>query len=207
MRVREQYKYPQKYRISEWADCQVWKFLHPQGWKTPLKLAQGQKFLPPKGRRPAGGKYFFPRANLGGFFNPRDEEIFIPDNHGPFGNCIPVRVNQAIFLFHLLWFDEFFEFFLQNVIKKPRSHLKNWKKLVKSQKNVNDFFIGHAEILISEFLVISAKLLFLISRRYKNSSMMTVAYINSYRNKGFPNGPGFRYGNFFIPRVEKTSKN
>jgi len=25
--------------------------------------------------------------------------------------------------------------------------------------------------------------------------------------KGFPNGPGFRYGNFFIPRVEKTSKN
>ena len=26
-------------------------------------------------------------------------------------------------------------------------------------------------------------------------------------NKGFPNGLGFRYGNFFIPRVEKTSKN
>ena len=24
---------------------------------------------------------------------------------------------------------------------------------------------------------------------------------------GFPNGPSFRYGNFFIPRVEKTSKN
>ena len=22
-----------KYRISEWAVCQVWKFLHPQGWK------------------------------------------------------------------------------------------------------------------------------------------------------------------------------
>ena len=72
------------------------------GLKNPLKLAQGQKFLPPKGRRPAGGKYFFPRADLGGFFNPQDEEIFIPDNHGPFGNCIPVRVNQAIFLFHLL---------------------------------------------------------------------------------------------------------
>ena len=94
-------KYIQEYRISEWADCQVWKFLHPQGWKTPLKLAHGQKFLPPKGRRPAGGKYFFPRANLGGFFNPRDEEIFIPDNHGPFGNCIPVRVNQAIFCYQL----------------------------------------------------------------------------------------------------------
>ena len=26
------------------------------------------------------------------------------------------------------------------------------------------------------------------------------------RNMGFPNGPFFRYGNFFIPRVEKSSK-
>ena len=80
-------------------------FFIPRVEKTPLKLAQGQKFLPPKGRRPAGGKYFFPRANLGGFFNPRDEEIFRPDNHGPFGNCIPVRVNQAIFLFFLVISD------------------------------------------------------------------------------------------------------
>jgi hypothetical protein len=24
------------------------------------------------------------------FLNPQDEEIFIPENHGPFGNCIPV---------------------------------------------------------------------------------------------------------------------
>ena len=80
--------------------------------KNPLKLAQGQKFLPPKGRRPAGGKYFFPRADLGGFFNPRDEEIFIPDNHGPFGNCIPVRVNQGIFLFFLVIFRLSFDKFL-----------------------------------------------------------------------------------------------
>ena len=35
---------------------------------------------------------------------------------------------------------------------------------------------------------------------------MAVAYTNSYRNIGFPNGPVFRYGNFFIPRVEKSSK-
>ena len=82
------------------------------GLKNPLKLAQGQKFLPPKGRRPAGGKYFFPRADLGGFFNPRDEEIFIPDNHGPFGNCIPVRVNQGIFLFFLVIFRLSFDKFL-----------------------------------------------------------------------------------------------
>jgi hypothetical protein len=26
----------------------------------------------------------------------------------------------------------------------------------------------------------------------------------SIENKGFPNGPGFRYGNFFIPRVVKN---
>jgi len=27
------------------------------------------------------------------------------------------------------------------------------------------------------------------------------------KNIGFPNRPSFRYGNSFIPRVEKTSKN
>jgi hypothetical protein len=32
--------------------------------------------------------------------------------------------------------------------------------------------------------------------------------VNLFRqNIGFPNRPSFRYGNFFIPRVEKTSKN
>ena len=35
---------------------------------------------------------------------------------------------------------------------------------------------------------------------------MAIAYIDSYRNIGFPNGPVFRYGNFFILRVEKSSK-
>ena len=123
-----------KYTISEWADCQVWKFLHPQGWKTPLKLAQGQKFLPPKGRRPVGGKYFFPRANLGGFFNPRDEEIFIPDNHGPFGNCIPVRVNQAIFLFFLVIFRLSFDKFLDVQVFSNKNLYKNLQKLVKPQQ-------------------------------------------------------------------------
>ena len=44
----------QKYRISEWSEFQVWKFLHLQ------KLAHGKKSLPPKGRRPAGGKAFLP---------------------------------------------------------------------------------------------------------------------------------------------------
>ena len=34
----------------------------------------------------------------------KNEEIFIPDNHGPFGNYIPVRVNQAILCFNLTSF-------------------------------------------------------------------------------------------------------
>ena len=46
------------------------------------------------------GPSSFPRANFKVFFNPRDEEISIPETHGPFRNCIPVGVNQAIFLFH-----------------------------------------------------------------------------------------------------------
>ena len=104
------------------------------GLKTPLKLAQGQKFLPPKGRRPAGGKYFFPRADLGGFFNPRDEEIFIPDNHGPFGNCIPVRVNQAIFLFFLVIFRLSFDKFLDVQVFSNKNLYKNLQKLVKPQQ-------------------------------------------------------------------------
>jgi len=34
------------------------------------------------------------------FFDPWDKEISIPETHNPFGNCIPVRVNQAIFYFN-----------------------------------------------------------------------------------------------------------
>jgi hypothetical protein len=60
-----------------------WKFLHLQ------KLAHRKKSLPPKGRRPAGGKAFLPTGEVLG-------EVFIPETHGPFGNCIPVRVNQVI---------------------------------------------------------------------------------------------------------------
>ena len=44
------------------------------------------------------------------------------------------------------------------------------------------------------------------SKRYGNLSM-AIATSNSYRNKGFPNEPDVGYRNFFIPRVEKTSKN
>jgi hypothetical protein len=43
-----------KYRISEWAEFEVWTFFHLQ------KLAYGKKSLPPKGCRPEGGKAFLP---------------------------------------------------------------------------------------------------------------------------------------------------
>ena len=75
----------QQYGISEWAEFQVWKFLHLQ------KLALGKKNLPPKGRRPAVRQGF---SSLGLIFG--GEEISIPETHGPFRNCIPVRVNQVM---------------------------------------------------------------------------------------------------------------
>ena len=39
----------------------------------------------------------FPNGLIENVFIPSIEKISIPDNHGPFGNCVPVRVNQAIF--------------------------------------------------------------------------------------------------------------
>ena len=49
----------QQYRISKWAEFQVWKFLNLQ------KLAHGNKSLPLKSRRPQGDtRFFFPHANF-----------------------------------------------------------------------------------------------------------------------------------------------
>ena len=50
--------------------------------------------IPPKSS-PQAKKDFFLRASFGVIFNLWDKDIFISDNHDPFGNCIPVRVNQA----------------------------------------------------------------------------------------------------------------
>ena len=67
----------------------------------------------------------------------------------------------------------------------------------------SDFHMGHVEIW---FLVISAIGDFTNFLKMYGNLSMAIAYTNSYRNIGFPNGPVFRYGNFFIPRVEKSSK-
>ena len=144
------------------------------GLKNPLKLAQGQKFLPPKGRRPAGGKYFFPRADLGGFFNPRDEEIFIPDNHSPFRNCIPVRVIQVISV-RRQQFDKFCDWralLIKECKKKPTKNSSN-------HNNVNKFLHGSCGNLISFHQRNDDFIIFL--KMYGNLSM-NVAYLNSYRN-------------------------
>ena len=64
----------------------------------------------------------------------------------------------------------------------------------------SDFHMGHVEIW---FLVISAIGDFTNFLKMYGNLSMAIAYTNSYRNIGFPNGPVFRYGNFFNPRDEE----
>ena len=64
----------------------------PQGLKKTPKIS------------PREARFYFPRANFKVFFNPQDEEISIPETHDPFGNYIPVRVNQAILCINLTSF-------------------------------------------------------------------------------------------------------
>ena len=67
----------------------------------------------------------------------------------------------------------------------------------------SDFHMAHVEIW---FLFTSATGDFTNFLKMYGNFSMTITYTNSYRNIGFPNGPVFRYGNFFIPRVEKSSQ-
>ena len=53
---------------------------------SPPKISPREKKLASQG----------PQAQRGKAFLPIFGEISIPVNHGPFGNCIPVRVNQVI---------------------------------------------------------------------------------------------------------------
>ena len=78
--------------------------------KTSKNQPKGRNSFLPRAVGPREARVSFPRANFKVFFNPRDEEISIPETQGPFGNCIPVGVDQAKFLFHmkfLLHFDKF----------------------------------------------------------------------------------------------------
>ena len=75
-------------------------FFIPRVEKTSKNQPTGRKAFLPRAVGPREVSFSFPRANFKVFFNPRDEEISIPETHGPFGNCMPVGVNQATFLFH-----------------------------------------------------------------------------------------------------------
>ena len=56
--------YVNKYRISEWAEFQVWKFFPPKGWKYFQKLARGRQVFPSHG------------LILRVFFSSREEAFF-----------------------------------------------------------------------------------------------------------------------------------
>ena len=58
-----------------------------------------EKAYLPRAAGPREVSFFFPRAYFKVFYNPRDEEISIPETNGPFGKPIPVRVNLAIIQF------------------------------------------------------------------------------------------------------------
>ena len=86
--------------ISEWAVIFRYEnFFIPRVEKSSKISTRAKNLVLPRAVGPREARFFFPRANFWGFLNPWDEEIFIPENHGPFGNYIPVRVNQAILCF------------------------------------------------------------------------------------------------------------
>ena len=84
---------------------QVWIFLHPLGWKKNLKISpwEGNSNLP-LAYGPWEDRVSSLGLIFGGFFNPWDEEISIPESHGPFGNFTPVGVTKRYFYF-MLQFD------------------------------------------------------------------------------------------------------
>ena len=57
----------------------------------------GRKFWLTKAVVSQKARFSFPWANFKVVFNPRDEEISIPEIHGSFGNCTPVGVNYFLF--------------------------------------------------------------------------------------------------------------
>ena len=115
------------------------------GLKIPQKLAHGQKFLPPKGRRPAGVKIFFPRANFWGLSTRGMKKI----------SYLTTKAHsEIVFLFESIYaHPTLFSRILivrssktQTNFKKRKYINSNSKNFVKLQWHVDDFFMGHAEI-------------------------------------------------------------
>ena len=112
-------------KVTKFQRLYIWivfhNFLH---FSLDIKLSQVLDFLMNIGflNEPGFryGNFFIPRVEKKPSKISQWEEtlssqglilISIPETHGPFGNCIPVRLNQALFLFkrkYLLHFDKFF---------------------------------------------------------------------------------------------------
>ena len=95
------------------------QFLHAETWqRRRLEVRYHSRFLCKLGSNKSIG--------IIGFLNGPS---FIPETHGPLGNCIPVGVNQVILCF-LLSFDKFL----------MRAHFSN-KILKKNSSNHSKFFV------------------------------------------------------------------
>ena len=55
-----------------------------------MEISSSQGLKKPPKISPREVSFSFPRANFKVFYNPRDEEISIPETNGPFGKTIPV---------------------------------------------------------------------------------------------------------------------
>ena len=130
-------------------------------------------------------------ANYWGFFNPRDEEISVPENHGPFGNCIPVWIYIcANWAFHIV-----LTFFFKKIMKLSQFAINFMifsKKIVKTCRFTEFLHGGSCGNQISAWGVMQKSDSFSVVLwrfheffyRYRNLSM-TIAYIDSYRNNHF----------------------
>ena len=130
-------------------------------------------------------------ANYWGFFNPRDEEISIPENHGPFGNCIPVWIYIcANWASHIV-----LTFFFKKIMKLSQFAINFMifsKKIVKTWRFTEFLHGGSCGNQISAWGVMQKSDSFSVVLwrfheffyRYRNLSM-AIAYIDSYRNNYF----------------------
>ena len=116
-----------------------------------------------------------------------------------------------IFLFCLSWLYPYYSWkendlstkfsLLKNETFLPWQSLKVWKLLWNIRIDWNSIFLL-AKVIANDIVCTAC----LLTASNVSLAVQEMA-LSSSGNIGFPNGPSFRYGNFFIPRVEKTSKN
>ena len=127
-----------------------------------------EKAYLPRAAGPREVSFFFPRAYFKVFYNPRDEEISIPDINGH---------SENLFLFEFIYVQNLF--FFREIVMRTRHPGGNGN--FSPGKN-----LARGEITISP-RVTSAHDDFTEKKmkRYRNLSM-AIAYIDSYRNNVLP---------------------